>query len=416
MRIACLYLPCFPVQHEVRVASHLAGRSFAVSARAANADHSTIVAASRAAWTEGVRVGMSPAKARALDASITIINGDSDTYQKAVEALAECMLRVAPIVDIGRTPPTVAQHRSLYIAVPPGIRGKAFGERLLRIASRQGLRGRVGIADDRFASFVAAAMSRNPSANTVEGAPLFTQGCRTVPRGGSAAFLAPMPLGLLPLDPNVLHMLQSLGVRSLGDFAALPPPTIGCRFDDNGIDLQGLARGEGPDGLEQFEPKGQIIELLQLEHPADDVQPLLFMLRPLFDRVCARLGGRGAAASELVLHIGPTEVRFEPTTPSLSPPTLLALARKALTQRTRSDSRNNGRFVPAAATVSLRVTAEAEPVDEELELFQFEGPRLEDSLRLTNMLATEGLHRRTRRGKRNRQITPVEQPVLPLGE
>ncbi len=37
MRIACLYLPCYPVQHEVRVASHLAGRSFAVSARAMDA-------------------------------------------------------------------------------------------------------------------------------------------------------------------------------------------------------------------------------------------------------------------------------------------------------------------------------------------------------------------------------------------
>ncbi len=354
---------------------------------------------------------MSPAKARTLDPSITIISGDPDSYQRGIEALAECLLRVAPIVDIGRTPPTVSQHRTMYVAVPPGIRGKAFGEKLLRIASRQGLRGRVGIADDRFASFVAAAMSRNPSAAAVEGAPLFTQGCRSVPRGGSAAFLAPMPLGLLPLDSNVLHMLQCLGVRSLGDFAALPPPTIGCRFDDNGIDLQALARGEGPHGIDRFSPNGQIIEHMQLEQPTDDIQPLLFMLRPLFDRVCARLGGRGVAASELAMHLGTTEIFFSPQTPSLSPPTLLALARKALTQHARRNAQ-----MSLVATVSLRVVEQAEPMDEELELFQFEGPRLDESLRLTSMLATDGLHRRTRRGKRNRRVTPVDQPVLPLGD
>lgn len=412
MRIACLYLPCFPMQHEVRVAPHLAGRSFAVAARADSAEHSSVVACSRAAWAAGIRPGMSPAKARTLDPSTTIINGEVDGYQKAVEALAECLLRVATVVDIGRVPPSVAQHRTLYIAVPPGIRGNTFGEKLLRIASRQGLRGRVGIADDRFASFVAAAMSRNPSATFVEGAPLFTQACRSVPRGGSAAFLAPMPLGLLPLDGDVLHMLQRLGVRSLGDFAALPPPTIGCRFDDNGIDLQSLARGEGPDDLVGFVPHGQIIEHLQLEQPTDDIQPLLFLLRPLFDRVCARLGGRGAAASQLVLHLGATEVAFAPETPTLSPPALLSLARKALT----THGRQAPRLIPPVASVTLRVATEAEPLDEELELFQFEGPRLDEGLRPTAMLATDGMHRRTRRGKRHRRHTAAQQPVLPLGD
>jgi|GEM_PF-2169395 len=412
MRIACLYLPSYPVQHEVRVASHLAGQSFAVSAPGRVLDRSAVVAVSRAAWSNGARVGMTPSQARAADPSVTLLNGAVDVYELGVKALAECLLRVAPIVDIGRTPTTVSQHRMIYLAVPPGVRGKTFGEKVLRIASRQGLRGRVGIADDRFASFVAAAMSRNPSANTLGGAPLFTQGCRSVPRGGSAAFLAPMPLGLLPLDPNVLSMLRSLGVRSLGDFASLPPPTIGCRYDDNGIDLQALARGDGPDRLEPFIPRGPVCEHIQLDQATSDIQPLLFLLRPLFDRVCARLGGRGVAADELALHLGATEIAFKPETPTLSPPTLMALARKALSRY----ARRRRKLVPAVATVSLRVIAETEPVDEELELFQFEGPRVEDSLRLTDMLASDGRHRRTRRGKRHRRVTPVEQPVLPLGD
>src|SRR5690606_19078569 len=74
-------------------------------------------------------------------------------------------------------------------------------------------------------------------------APVFHQSCTTVPRGGSAAFLAPLPLSFLPIDAEVQGMLQTCGVKTLGDFAALPPPSVSRAWTD--VDFRALARGQG---------------------------------------------------------------------------------------------------------------------------------------------------------------------------
>ena len=51
-----------------------------------------------------------------------------------------------------------------------------------------------------------------------------------------AAFLAPLPLELLPLEDEVRQMLHTLGIHTLGDFAALPPPSVGRRWNQGGVD------------------------------------------------------------------------------------------------------------------------------------------------------------------------------------
>jgi hypothetical protein len=64
-----------------------------------------------------------------------------------------------------------------------------------------------------------------------------------VSRRGAAGFLAPHPLELLPLAEEVRHLLRAAGVHTLGQFAALPPPSV----DRPGaLDYQALARGNGP--------------------------------------------------------------------------------------------------------------------------------------------------------------------------
>jgi hypothetical protein len=79
----------------------------------------------------------------------------------------------------------------MYVEVPAGRRGAAFGAQAGRGLFREfDLHVRVGIADDRFTSTVAATVAGPPGGDG-DGA------VTCVPRGGSAAFLAPQPLGLL---------------------------------------------------------------------------------------------------------------------------------------------------------------------------------------------------------------------------
>ncbi|HLU67081.1 MAG TPA: hypothetical protein VKZ63_12435, partial [Kofleriaceae bacterium] len=56
-----------------------------------------------------------------------------------------------------------------------------------------------------------------------------------------------LPIDLLPLREEIRRLLEAAGVRTLGEFAALPPPSVGRPA--GGVDYRELARGKGPAGL-----------------------------------------------------------------------------------------------------------------------------------------------------------------------
>jgi protein ImuB len=360
-RIACLYLPSFPLQVQVRAQPHLAGRAVAI---AEPSSRHAIVCASRAARDEGVRAGMTPLQARALIPDLEIAIGDLEADHRAACALAEALLSLSTTVDVGAAPRALVAHRSVYVRVPLAtrrrhLRGARFGEELLHQASRLGYRARVGIADDLFTAWAAAAYGARRSEKP------FAQTCTVVPRGGAAAFLAPLSIALLPAEGDVIAMLRALGLRTLGDFAALPPPTVGRRFSGAGVDLQALARGDGPTLLTPFLPAEPIREELSVDHEVTTIEPLAFVLRPLADRACERLRGRGAAAAHIRLVLGGpgkacTTIELSPSRPITSGRAIAELARAHLSERTLDHP---------VTSIALEIADEAEPEIEMLDLF-----------------------------------------------
>ncbi len=222
-----------------------------------------------------------------------------------------------------------------------------------------------------------------------------------MPRGGSAAFLAPMSISLLPIDPDVRDMLRSLGIATLGDFAALPPPSMGRRWNDRGVDLRELARGDDSSELQAFSPRGPVLESLELERPVDHIEPLAFVLRPLLDRVCERLRGRGAAADRLVVRLvgaaGTDVIPVEPERPTLSARELASAARTTLSRR---------QLVAPIETVEVAVLRD---IDLDSGDFDLAESRSGGQLFLSPLLRpTREPHRRTlRRGKKNRRRRPA---------
>lgn len=241
MRLACLHLPALPLQVEVRTHPGLLGQAVAVVAAGEVSDHPRVVACSRAAFEAGVRPGMSPGQARQLADGAAIVPGSPGRWRDEVFSLAEELGAIAPGSD-GRgvdlseavSGARILPNAVLFAEVPAGQRSERFARRLLDIAARRGYLGRVGVAWDRFTARAAARM-RDEEPVVV------------VPRGRSAEFLAPLPLELLPLRDEVRSLLRAAGVRTLGQFAALPPPSVG-RADD-AVDYRELARGNGPSEL-----------------------------------------------------------------------------------------------------------------------------------------------------------------------
>ena len=289
MRIACIHLPSLPLQVFLRGAPQWIGTPLAIigSPDGSRGRDRQVIACSRAAHAAGLRPGVSAVAAAAGPGKdqvpgLIVVSGAPAAEAAAVRALGEALLGAVSVVDVE------ARH-AIYVAVPPKTRGASFGEKLLDLVEAQGLRARIGIADDRFTAWVAASA---PDVLASEGEPIVT-----VPRGGSAAFLAPLPLALLQIPPEVQHVLEVVGVRTLGEFAALPPPTTSHGWD---ADYQALARGDGSARLEPYAPSGSIVERVMVGGEIG----IGAALDRVAIRVAARLAGRGRAALTLIVRCG----------------------------------------------------------------------------------------------------------------
>lgn len=295
MRIACVYIPSFPLQAALVGHPDLtdaAPTGIAVVAQP-QIGSPVVVACSRVAWAAGVRPGMSATVARTADPQLLCVIADVAAERSLLKAVGDATLGIAPRVELGGDPR--GQHHVMYVEVPAGRRGTWFGGKLRDLLAIFGLRGRIGIADDRFTAYVAAATAREGEDAVV-----------CVPRGGSAAFLAPQPLALLQLGPEVLHMLEALGVRTLGAFAELPPPSVmrperACAWDS---DFQSLARGDGGAALDAYVPAGPIAERVViapgLESGGTSVGAAV---ESLAQRLAARLIGRGAVPADVMMRL-----------------------------------------------------------------------------------------------------------------
>jgi protein ImuB len=147
----------------------------------------------------------------------------------------------------------------------------------------------VGIADGVFAARLAA--RRAPAA----GAPF------VVDPGASAEFCAPWPVAVFG-DEGLASLLVRLGLRTLGDVAALPADAVLARFGSDGRRFYDLARGvdAGPPVL--VTPPPDLVEQVELDPPVQRVDGVAFAAKGLADRMLERLAGRGLACTRVVIE------------------------------------------------------------------------------------------------------------------
>ena len=363
MRIASIHLPSFSLQAAIAAAPEriaLAARPVAV----VDAASPVVTACSRAAWARGVRPGMVAAVARSHADDLVTLVRDPAGEAELLRSRADELLAMCPVVDLGGEPR--GQHHAMYVEVPAGKRGASFGAKLVELFRERGLHVRVGIADDRFTAAVAAASGDGDGAVTC------------VPRGGSAAFLAPHPLGLLALPPEVQHMLECLGVKTLGAFADLPPPSVARAWD---ADLQALARGDSGARLTPYQPAPRWRERVHVDDSLGQA------VQTLATRVAARLASRGGASTQLALDLG-------------APPPVMVELDAGATAGEVGDALTRAIGDAAPAVLDLVPATTPEPV-----VTAPPAPPLVLTA-VPSILGERPEHRRTRRGKQRPRIAP----------
>jgi protein ImuB len=239
-----------------------------------------VVACSAAARAEGVRPGLRRREAQGRCPELELLAHDPARDARAFEPVLVAVEQLTPWVEVLQPGECAfpARGAARYHGGEPALAVTVTAAVHAALEGRGGCQ--VGIADGTFAAALAA---RHQA---------------IVPPGGSRAFLAPLPVATLD-RPDLADLLVRLGLRTLGDLAALPSADLATRFGAEGARAARLAGGldEHPRGARRPPPDLRVEA--ELDPPADRVDVAAFTAKTLADDLIARLDRHGLACTRL---------------------------------------------------------------------------------------------------------------------
>jgi protein ImuB len=253
-----------------------------------------VLAVTPAARRAGVRPGLRRREAQARCPGLTVLDRDPVREGRAFEPVVAAVERFAPLVEVSEpgTCAVATRGPSRYHggdeALARAVQGSVREVLGLTAEGPSRARGgcRVGVADGWFAAAWAARRSAR---------------AYVVPPGASAAFLAPLPLGALE-QPDLVEVLGQLGLRVLGDLAALPEADVLGRFGPVGVHAHRLARGGDDRPLDARRPPPELAASRALDPPLERVDQAAFVVRGMAEELAEHLGRLGLACTRLAVE------------------------------------------------------------------------------------------------------------------
>lgn len=112
-------------------------------------------------------------------------------------------------------------------------------------------------------------------------------------------FLAPLPLSTATPSSELAEIFANWGLRTLGDFAALPRDEIIRRFGAEGLTFWKRATGGSERPLKLVAPPQTFSAEFEFEDAVETLEPLLFLLRRFLDRLTLELRATQFVAVEI---------------------------------------------------------------------------------------------------------------------
>ncbi|HSV67135.1 MAG TPA: DNA polymerase Y family protein [Mycobacteriales bacterium] len=239
-----------------------------------------VAACTAAARAEGVRGGQKRRDAQRAYPGLLLVEHDPRRDARGFDRVVGAVAAVAPRLE-------VVQPGLLAFPVRGAARyhgGEAtLAERVVDTATTAGGCGcRLGIADGLFAATLAARRGV------------------IVPPAGTPAFLAGWPVGVLG-RPELAGLLRRLGIRTLGELAALPGSDVLARFGPDGGVAHRLARGLDERPVAPGRPPPDLTAVAHLDPPVTSVDAAAFAVRPLAERLHDRLVAHGLVCTRLAI-------------------------------------------------------------------------------------------------------------------
>lgn len=237
-----------------------------------------VVECSPAAAAEGVAPGLRKREAQSRCPRLIVVDHDPGRDTRAFEPVVAAIEQVVAGVEVVRP-------GACALAVPGPARyfggEERAAERIVeQIAQECGVEAQAGVADGVFAAELAARAGR------------------IVAPGRTPAFLSGVDVGALA-RPELTSRLRRLGIRTLGDFAALPAGDVLTRFGFDAALAHRLAGGADDRPLAVRRPPADLAVADEYDDPIDRVDIAAFAARSLAERLHERLAGHGLACTRL---------------------------------------------------------------------------------------------------------------------
>ncbi|HET7556148.1 MAG TPA: DNA polymerase Y family protein [Gaiellaceae bacterium] len=280
--IACLAIPGFELRAALRERPRLALEPAALAPEPGT--EALIGSVTAAAEAAGVRPGMRLGEALATCPSLQLVDPDPAAAEEAWEGIVRALEDAGFAVDSATPGCAYFETRGverLYGGLEPALK------RALTAAGA-GWDARVGAATRRFTALAAANIARS-------GQVLVVSDDRT------REFLAPLPVGLLPLDAQKQEELKELGVKRLGELAGLPGGAVAERLGPDGRRAWSLARGGSNRRVRGRRPAAELFETLEFPEAVGNELTLRRSLGVLVDRLLSRPERGGRALRKVAL-------------------------------------------------------------------------------------------------------------------
>lgn len=269
--------------------------------------------ASTEAINEGIHTGMDLRVAQrlvpgaaVLPRDIRVATEEFAPFVKAIHEIVHELEVVAPGEIAFKSAPVVRAHEDeqglmeYLFAVAPIVP-------VLSQPGSGGVRAGAAIADGRFTASIAAraAATRSDRYSTRESVGGIPTGSRVVPSGSEREFIAGFPIEILRGEIHAVELIDTfliLGIKTLGDLAAMPENAITSRFGRDGLLAHRLARGIDERPLLISRPERPLEAECELDPPVATLDQLTFAIKSLGDRLAAAMKEKIVAAGAIRLE------------------------------------------------------------------------------------------------------------------
>ena len=287
VRVACIWIAQLPLRVEILRHPAWDGRPLVLGG--APGERKVVQLCSPEAEAAGIRPGLPLREVVPLCPEAMVLQPDPVRTATVLEAVLADLQRVSPAVE-----PAEDGYFFLDLRGLQAMYGElAALEEAIHAAVPALLRPRLGFANGKFASAVAARMAE----------PGFTARSCVIPASETQDFLAPLSVRhLLMLEPAAQQRMELLGLHTIGDLAALPFNAVQSEFGPDGARAWRMAHGKDTEPVVARPVATSVQDGLRFDDPLGSVEAVMAAIDQLLAHTYSQPALQGRSVRQVRLR------------------------------------------------------------------------------------------------------------------